>query len=89
LSDFLRDSEDDRQPRLDRVDHPGIHVGGGMPVAGADPTAAVQLAMAAALVAHEFIDHPGGDAGVLQPGVMPLTCPPTAAGSGPEPALLA
>jgi hypothetical protein len=60
--------EHDRQPCLDRVDHPGGHVGGGVPVAGADPAAAVQLAAAAALVAHQLVNHAGGDAGVLQPG---------------------
>jgi hypothetical protein len=68
LDDFLGHLEHDRQPRLDCVNDPGGHVGGGVPVAGADAAAAVQLAVAAALVAHEFVDHPSRDAGVLQPG---------------------
>src|SRR4030095_6958743 len=39
---------------------------GGMSVAGANATATVQFAVAAALVAHELVGHPGRDAGVLQ-----------------------
>ena len=53
---------------MDRLDHSGGHGVSGVPVAGADPAATVQLPMPAALVAHEFVDHAGGDAGVLQPG---------------------
>jgi hypothetical protein len=39
-----------------------------VPVAGVDSTATVQVAVPAALVAHEFVDHSGRDAGVLEPG---------------------
>src|SRR5215213_11564573 len=51
-----------------RLDHSDSHGVGGVPVAGADPAAAVQFTVPATLVAHEFVDHPGRDAGVLQPG---------------------
>ena len=56
-----------RQPLLDRGHHPGLHLRGGVPVAEADRAALAPAAVAAG-VAHEFVDHPGGDAGVLQPG---------------------
>jgi len=39
LDSFLGHLEHDRQPRLDCVDDPGGHVGGGVPVAGADAAA--------------------------------------------------
>jgi hypothetical protein len=39
-----------------------------VPIAGAGPAATVQFAVPAALVTHEFVDDPGRDAGVLQPG---------------------
>jgi hypothetical protein len=39
-----------------------------MAVASTDSAATVQLSAVAALVAHQLVDHPGGDAGVLQPG---------------------
>jgi hypothetical protein len=42
-------------------------ISGVVPVAEADRAALVAAAVAAG-VAHEFVDHPGGDAGVLQPG---------------------
>ena len=47
---------------------PDGHLWGGVPVAGANAAPAVDLGMAAALVPHQLIDHPGGNAGVLQPG---------------------
>jgi hypothetical protein len=63
----LRDSERNCQSLLDGVDDPGGHLWGGVPVVGAD-RAAAEVAAAAGLVAHELVNHPGGDAGVLQPG---------------------
>jgi hypothetical protein len=56
-----------RQPLGDYRDHPRLHRLGHVPVAGTDH-AALALAPAAGLVAHQLIDHPGRDAGVLQPG---------------------
>jgi hypothetical protein len=44
---------------------PDGHLWGGVPVAGANAAPAVDLGMAAALVPHQLIDHPGGNAGVL------------------------
>jgi hypothetical protein len=38
------------------------------PIASADPAAAIQVAVPTALVAHEFVDHPSRDAGILKPG---------------------
>jgi hypothetical protein len=58
----------DRQPFLDRIDYPDRHLWSGVPVAGADPAAAVQLPVAASLMPHQLIDHPRGDATILQPG---------------------
>jgi len=39
-----------------------------VPVAGADPAATIQVAVPAALVAHEFVNDLGWDARILQPG---------------------
>ena len=64
----MRDLEDKRQPEVDRLDDPGRHLLGGVPVAGADAAATVQLPAAAALVAHQLINHPGRDPFILQPG---------------------
>jgi hypothetical protein len=52
---------------LDGLDDPGGHLRGGVPVVGADRTAA-EVATAAGQVTHQLINHPGRDAGVLQPG---------------------
>jgi hypothetical protein len=43
-------------------------ISGVVPVVQADAAAAVQLAAAAVPVAHELVNDPGRDAGVLQPG---------------------
>jgi hypothetical protein len=61
-------SEHDRQSLLDGLNGPGSHFRGGMPVVGADRAPAEVAAAAAGLVAHQLVDHPGRDAGVLQPG---------------------
>jgi hypothetical protein len=37
-------------------------------IARTDATPALELAAAAPLVAHQFVDHPSGDAGDFQPG---------------------
>src|SRR5215216_6695667 len=55
-----------RQPLPDRGGHTSLHLRGGVPVTQAD-RAALPAAVAAGMT-HEFVDHPGGDAGVLQPG---------------------
>src|SRR6266508_1240819 len=60
--------EDDYETFLDGGDCPGGHLRGGVPVVDADATAAVLLAALAAAVAHQLIDDPGWDAGVLEPG---------------------
>jgi hypothetical protein len=67
LNRQLRYPEHDGQPLLDGVDDSGGHLRGDVPVMSADRTPEV-AATAAGLVAHEFVNHPGGDAGVLQPG---------------------
>ena len=66
--DRLGDLEGEGQPLVERLDDSGGHLRGGVPVAGADAAATLQLPVAAALVTHQLIDHPGGDALVLQPG---------------------
>jgi hypothetical protein len=58
---------------LDGFNDPGGHLRGGVPVVGADRTPAEVAAAAAGLVAHQFVNHPGGDAGVLQPGGVGVT----------------
>jgi len=67
-SELLGDAEGEGKSRVQRLDHPGGHLRGGVPVVGADATATLQLSTAAALVAHQLIDHPGRDALLLQPG---------------------
>jgi hypothetical protein len=52
---------------LGGLNDPGGHLRGGMPVVSAHGAPA-EVAAAAGLVAHQLVDHPGGDAGVLQPG---------------------
>jgi len=59
--------EHDRQSLLDGLNHPAGHLRGGVPVVGADRAPAQVAAAAAGLVAHQLVNHPGGDAGVLQP----------------------
>jgi hypothetical protein len=66
--DRLGDLEGERQSLVERLDNSGGHLRGGMPVAGADAAATLPLPVAAALVTHQLIDDPGGDALVLQPG---------------------
>jgi len=66
--DRFRDMERERQPGVERLDDSGGHLWGGVPVAGADAAATLELPAAAALVTHELIDHPGRDAVVLEPG---------------------
>jgi hypothetical protein len=66
--DRLRHLDGDRQPDVDRLHDPSGHRRGGVLIAGADAAATLQFPSAAALVAHQFIDHPGRDAFVLQPG---------------------
>jgi hypothetical protein len=61
----LGDLEDDCQPRFYGLDHSAGYLWGGVPVAGAYAAAAVQLSVATTLVAHQLIDHPGGNAGVF------------------------
>ena len=68
LADLLSHVESDHQPGLERLGHPGGHLWGGVAVAGADAAAALEFPVAAALVAHQLVDHPGRDAGVFQPG---------------------
>src|ERR671913_160181 len=60
--------EDECQSCIERLDNPGGHLRGGVPVAGADAAATLQLPTATALVAHQLIDHPRWDPLVLQPG---------------------
>ena len=67
LNRQLRYSEHDRQPLLDGVNDPSGHLRGGVPIVGAD-RAPAKAAAAAGLVAHQLVNHPGRDAGVLQPG---------------------
>jgi hypothetical protein len=50
--DFLRHPQHDYQPRLDCLYHPGRHLVSGVPVAGTDSAAAIQVAVPAPLVAH-------------------------------------
>jgi hypothetical protein len=68
LADLLSHLEGDHQPGLERLDHPGGHLWGGVAVAGTDAAAALELPVTAALVAHQLIDYPRRDAGVFQPG---------------------
>ena len=66
--DRFRDTESERQPCVERLEDSDGHLWGGVPVAGADAAATLELPAAAALVTHKLIDHPGRDAGVLEPG---------------------
>jgi hypothetical protein len=64
----VRYSEHDRQPLLNGLNDPAGHFRGGVPVVSTDPAPAEVAATAAGLVAHQLVNHPGGDTGVLQPG---------------------
>jgi len=68
LGDRLSDPKHHRQPFIDGGDDPDGHLRRGVPVAGADATAAVNLGMAAAFVPHHLVDHASWNAGVLKPG---------------------
>jgi hypothetical protein len=68
LNRQLRDSEHNRQPLLNGLNDPAGHLRGGMPVVRTDRAPAQVAAAAAGLVAHQLVNHPGGDAAVLQPG---------------------
>src|SRR6266536_2872847 len=50
------------------MDYTAGHLRSGMAVASTDPAATIQLSALAALMAHQLVDHPGGNAGVFQPG---------------------
>jgi hypothetical protein len=75
--DVFRDLEGERQSPVDRLDDPGGHIRGGVPVPGADAAATLQVPAAGALMAHQFIDDPDRDAFVLQPGrkAVPIVGP--------------
>jgi hypothetical protein len=68
LQGLLRGGDHDRQPRLNRRGDPGGHLRGGVAVMGAHGAAELVGAATGGLVAHQLVDHPGRDAGVLQPG---------------------
>jgi hypothetical protein len=51
------------------VDYAAGHLWSGMAVASTDPAGTIQLPAVAALVAHQLVDHPGGNASVFQPGL--------------------
>jgi len=64
----LRRRQHDDQAILDRGHDPGGHLRGGMPVVSPDGAGLMPSGPSAGLVAHQLVDHPGRDAGVLQPG---------------------
>jgi hypothetical protein len=68
LQDCLHDLDHDHDPFLDRGGHADGHLRGGVAVPCTDAAPAIEFPVAAALVPHEFVDHPSRDAGVLQPG---------------------
>jgi hypothetical protein len=55
-------------PVVEGDGHPGHHRRGRLPVDAAHRAAAGAAVAATASVAHQLIDHPRGNAGVLQPG---------------------
>ena len=67
LNRQLRYSEHDRQSLLNGLNSPGDHLRGGVPVVGAHGTAALAAATSR-FVAHQLVNDPSRDAGVLQPG---------------------
>jgi hypothetical protein len=66
LNRQLRYCEPDHQSLLNGLNDTAGHFRGGVPVVGAD-RAPAKAAAAAGLVAHQLVNHPGGDTGVLQP----------------------
>jgi hypothetical protein len=60
--------EHDGQALLNRSGDADGHLRGGVPVVGAHRAAALLPAAAGGLVTHQLINHPSGEAGVLQPG---------------------
>ena len=60
--------EHDGQSLLGGRNDSGGHLRGGVPIVSAHGAAVLLAAAAAGLVAHQLVNHPGGDAGVLQPG---------------------
>ena len=68
----LGDPQHYRQRFIDGGHDPDGHLRRGVLVAGANAAPAVDLGMAAALVPHQLIDHPGGNAGILQPSGEPV-----------------
>jgi hypothetical protein len=65
--------EGERQSWVERLDHPGGHLRGGVPIPGADAAAPLQFPASPPLVAHQLIDHVRRDALLLlllllQPG---------------------
>jgi hypothetical protein len=68
LHHLLGNADDNHQASLDRRDHPGGCLGGGMAVVGAHGAAEVLGAAGAGRMTHQLIDHSGRDAFVPQPG---------------------
>ena len=68
LHHVLSHADDNHQAILDRHDDPGGHLRGGVAVMGTHSAAQVLGAAGAGLMAHQLIDYPGREAGVLQPG---------------------
>ena len=64
----FRRGQDDDQALLDRGDHAGGHLWGGVAVVGADGAGLMPSRPSAGLMAHQLVDDPSGDAGVFQPG---------------------
>src|SRR5215207_7388540 len=64
----LRLGQDDDQALLDRGDHAGGHLRGGVPVVGADGAGLMPSGPSAGLVAHQLVNDPSRDAGIFQPG---------------------
>jgi hypothetical protein len=68
LKRLLRHSKHNCQPPLYGVDNSGGHLRGGVPIVGAHGAASLLAAATGGFVAHQLVNDPGGDAGVLQPG---------------------
>jgi hypothetical protein len=64
----LGDLQHQPEPLLDRRGDAAGHLRGGVPVVGPHGAAALLAGAAGRLVPHQLVDHPGRDAGVLQPG---------------------
>ena len=65
LEGRFRHLDHDLEPLLDRVGDADGHLRGGMAIPRTDATPSFEVAAAAPLVAHQLVDHPRGDAGVL------------------------